>query len=262
MRQLLLRSVAATTPHGIALPAALGALLAFAAPAVAASQELPTPATLMEKHNTAAGTRAALDKHTSIRMVASMTMPAMGIDATMEVLRAKPNKFIQKMTIPQVGDIVTGFDGAVAWVVNPMAGAQLIKGAQLASIKSNADFFSNLQDSANYTKAETVGLADFEGRKCYKVRLTRDGQEGFEYFDAGSGLLAGFSGAVQSSEGSVEATTVFSKWGDFDGIKFPTQIEQRTPAGPANITFTTVEFDKVDPSAFDLPASVKALVKP
>ncbi|MEA3245291.1 MAG: hypothetical protein U9Q74_03950 [Gemmatimonadota bacterium] len=242
--------------------AAVVALFAILARAVAAAQALPDPKALMEKHNTAAGTRAALDKHTSIEMTATMSMPAMGMEASMEVLRGKPNKFVQKMVIGPVGEIITGFDGTVAWTTNPMMGAQLIQGDQLASIKSNADFFSNMQDPANYSKAETVELTDFEGRKCYKVRLTREGRDGFEYFDAQTGLLAGFSGTVQSSQGPIETTTVFTEWGEVGGIKFPMKLEQRTPNGPATITFTKIEFDKVDPSAFNLPDAVKALVKP
>lgn len=241
--------------------AAFVLLVAFA-PSALAAQALPDPKTLMEKHNAAAGTREALDKHSSIRMTAVMSMPSMGVEATMEVFRAKPNKFVQKMIIAPVGEIVTGFDGTVAWSTNPVAGAQLIQGDQLATIKSNADFFSNMQDPANYTRAETVELADFEGRKCYKVRLTREGREGFEFFDAETGLLAGFSGTVQSGQGPVETTTVFTSWGDVDGIKFPRKLEQRTPNGPATITFTDIEFDKVESSAFDLPPAVKALVKP
>ncbi len=247
---------------GAAAAALTAALLVAVTPAASVAQALPDPKTLMEAHNTAAGTRAALDKHTSIQMAATMSMPAMGMEASMEVLRAKPNKFVQKMVIGQIGEVLTGFDGTVAWTTNPMMGAQLIQGEQLASIKSNADFFSNMQDPSNYSKAETVELTDFEGRKCYKVRLTRDGRDGFEYFDAQTGLLAGFSGTVQSSQGPIEATTVFTEWGDFGGIKFPKKIEQRTPSGPATITFTKIEFDKVDASAFDLPAAVKALIKP
>lgn len=247
---------------GAAIAALIVALFVVLPPAVAAAQALPDPKTLMERHNTAAGTRAALDKHTSIRMTATMSMPSMGMNATMEVLRAKPDKFVQKMVIGSMGEVVTGFDGTVGWTTNPMTGAQLIQGAQLASIKSNADFFSNLQDPSNYSKAETVELTDFEGRKCYKVRLTREGRDGFEYFDAQTGLLAGFSGTVASSQGPIETTTVFAEWGDVDGIKFPMKLEQRTPNGPATITFTKIEFDKVDPSAFTLPDAVKALIKP
>jgi choline dehydrogenase-like flavoprotein len=238
------------------------AALVALTPVVVSAQGLPDPKALMEKHNAAAGGRDAMDKHTSLKLTATMSIAAMGMDAQMEVYRAKPNKFVQKVVLGPMGEVVTGFDGTRGWSVNPMAGAQLIDGDAAKTLKAQADFFSNLQDAANYTDAQTLELTDFEGNKCYKVRLLRDGREGFEYFNAATGLLAGFSGSVDTPQGKVETTTVISDWIDAAGIKFPKSVEQRTPNGPAKITFTAVEFDKVDPATFDMPAAVKAMVKP
>ncbi len=231
-------------------------------PVLAVAQSLPAPKELMDKHNAAAGGRAALDRHTSVHMTASMTMAAMGMQASMDVYKAKPNRFFQKVTLPQLGDILQGYDGTVGWTMNPMTGAQLLDGALADGMKSNADFFGSLQDDANYSKAETVELADFEGKSCYKVRLVRDGREGFEYFDKATGLIAGVSGSTQTAQGPIESTTIMREWMEVDGVKFPKVIEQRTANGTATITFSAVEFDKVDPAVFDLPAPVKALVKP
>lgn len=236
--------------------------LATLVPALAIAQSLPTPKELMEKHNAAAGGRAALEKHSSIHMIATMNMAAMGMQAAMEVYKAKPNKFVQKITIPQMGDVMQGFDGKVAWASNPMGGAQLLDGALADNMKSNADFLSSLQYDSVYTKAETVELTDFEGRKCYKVHLVREGRDGFEYFDQATGLIAGVSGTTVTPQGNIESTTVMHEWMDVDGVKFPKVVEQRTPNGPATITFSAIEFDKVDPAVFELPAAVKALVKP
>ncbi|GDX86675.1 hypothetical protein LBMAG44_05880 [Gemmatimonadota bacterium] len=239
------------------------AVLAFhAALAQAEAQALPEAKSLMEKHNAAVGGRAALDKYSSMRLTATMSVAAMGMEASMEVFRAKPNKYVQKIVLPQIGEILQGYDGTVAWTTNPMAGAQLITGEALEAAKSNGDFFANLQDPANYTKAETIELSDFEGRKCYKVKVARGTRDGFEYFDAGTGLLAGISGAQATPQGPIEATTVFVEYGDFGGLRLPKKIEQRGGPAGATITFTAVEFDKVDAATFDLPAAVKALVKP
>ena len=216
----------------------------------------------MEKHNAAIGGRAMFDRHSSIRMTATMSIAAMGVEASMEVFRAKPNKYLQKVTIAPVGEISEGFDGKVAWALNPMAGAQLVEGEQLTAVKSNADFFANLQDAAAYTNLQTIELGDFEGRKCYKVKLSRDGRDGFEYFDATTGLLAGHAGTQPGPQGAVEVTTVFVEYVDVDGIKLPKRIERRGGPASATIIFTSFEFDKVDPKVFDLPAAVQALVKP
>lgn len=231
-------------------------------PALAVAQSLPTPKELMDRHNAAAGGRAALDKHSSVHMTATMDMAAMGMQASMEVFKQKPNKFVQKITIAQMGDIMQGYDGTVAWTLNPMAGAQVLDGTVAEAMKSNADFFGSLQNDSIYSKAETLELTDFEGKKCYKVHLVRDGRDGFEYFDQATGLIAGVSGSTQTAQGPIESTTVMQEWMDVDGIKFPKVLEQRTPNGPATIRFSAIEFDHVDPATFDLPEAVKALVKP
>lgn len=239
------------------------AALAFGAVARAGAQALPEPKVLMDKHNAAIGGRAAIDKHTSVHFTATMSLDGMGgAVASMDLYRSKPNKLVQKINIPQLGDVLQGYDGTVAWTTNPMAGAQLIQGDAASSVKNNADFFANLQDPSNYSSARTVGIADWEGRKCYKVQLVRDGREGFEYFDAETGLLAGISGSTPTPQGNIEVTTVLAEYAEWGGLRLPKKIVQKGGQGGATITFTSAEFDNVDAAMFDLPPAVKALVKP
>ena len=235
---------------------------ALIAPAILGAQALPDAKSLMAKHNAAIGGRAALDKYSTVHLTAIATIAAMGMDASMELYRSKPNKLVQKVVLGPVGEILTGFDGTVGWSTNPMQGAQLLTGEALASLKNQADFFANLQDPTVYTTAQTVDLTDFEGKKCYKVKVAREGRDGFEYFDLTTGLLAGFTGTLSTPQGPIESTTVFVEYGEWGGLKLPKKIEQR--GGPAGtvITFSAVEFDKVDSAIFDLPAAVKALIKP
>ncbi len=237
--------------------------LALIAPmALPAQTALPDAKSLMEKHNAAIGGRAAIDKYSTMHMTATATIAAMGMDASMEIFRAKPNKLVQKVVLGAVGEILTGFDGKVGWSTNPMQGAQLLDGEALAALKNQSDFFANLQDPAVYGKAQTVALTDFEGVKCYQVKVVREGRDGMEYFDAATGLLKGFAGTQVTAQGPIETTTIFHEYADWSGVKLPKKIEQR--GGPAGtvITFSAIEFDKVAAAVFELPAAVKALVKP
>lgn len=142
-----------------------------------------------------------------------------------------------------------------------MGGAQVLEGEALESAKTNADFFANFQDPSNFTSSETSEITDFEGKKCYKVNVAHGERLGAEYFDVETGLLAGFSGKQAGPQG-VETTTIFAEYADFGGVKLPKRVEQRTPQGDVTIVITAVEFDKVDPAVFALPAEVKALIKP
>ncbi len=242
--------------------AIIAALLVPSIAAVASAQALPDAKSLMEKHNAAVGGRAALDRHASMKMTGKMEIVGPGITADVEVFRAKPNKILQRITIAQMGEVLSGFDGKTAWGVNPGAPPQIVEGEALESAKANADFYANFQDFNAYTKVETAELTDWEGKKCYKVKVTRGVREGVEYFDVATGLLAGFVGITPTSQGPIENTTIFVEYADFGGLKFPKRIEQRTPQFNSVITFASVEYGNVDPATFDLPAAVKALVKP
>jgi hypothetical protein len=220
---------------------------------------LPDAKTLMEKHNSAAGGRAALDRHSSMKLTATVNLSQ--LNATVEIYRAKPDKFFSKTNLGDMGQVLEGYDGKVGWNSNPM-GAQLAQGEMLDIMKSNADFFASFEDPTRYTKAETIALSDFDGRKCYQVRLSRGTRNATEYFDATTGLRAGLVVENPTPQGPMQSTTIFAEYGDYDGVKMPKRIESRNAGGVATITFTAVEYDKVDPAVFELPANVKALIKP
>src|SRR5262245_43190527 len=107
----------------------------------------------MEKHNAAAGGRAALDKYTSMKLSASIVAGPM--NATVVMFRAKPNKYQRITNISGMGEVIEGFDGKNGWTVNP-GGAQLLTGSALEDIKRDADFYSNFEDPTRYSKMATI----------------------------------------------------------------------------------------------------------
>jgi hypothetical protein len=243
----------------LCLPALAVALLVVA-PHFARAQELPSAKSLMDKHDAAIGGRGALDKHTSFHQAGSLSLG--GMEATIDIYRAKPSLFLQKLVVGAMGEVLQGYDGKTAWVMQ--AGQPLVlDSAQTQQFKYNSDFFGNFHDMARYKSAETVELADFDGRKCYKVKLVRvTGGEGFEFFDAATGLGAGIIATVDTPMGKVEQTSVFGDYKDYGGMKFPTRITQKGAMGEVTISIKTTEFDGVDPATFALPDAVKALAKP
>ena len=243
--------------------AALGLLLLAAPPRSAAAQTLPGARDLMEKNDAAIGGRAALAKHTSFHQVGSMTVATAGIQAQIELFKLKPTKYLQKIVLGAIGEVTQGYDGKTAWTIQPGQAAAVLDSASAETFKSLADFFGNFHDQAKYKSIETVGIVDFEGGKCYKVKIVKlTGSEGFEYFDVATGLIAGVQAAIDTPMGKIDQTSVFSDYRDFGGLKMPTKIQQKNGQFDATISFTTIEFDNVDPAVFELPASLKATVKP
>jgi len=237
--------------------------LASLLPAIGSAQALPDGKALVAKHVAAVGGRDVMDKHTSLHITGTFSLAAMGIDGPVNVYRAKPNLFLQQITIGSFGEAVSGFDGTTAWAIQPMQGASVLSGDAAAQTKQQADFFSDFPDVAKYTSVETVAAEDFEGRKCYKVKLVKADGESFQYFDAETGLAAGMIRTIENPQmGKMDVTVVMSDYKDQGGLRMPSKITQKTPQGDVVLTFATYEWDKVDAKVFELPDAVKSMVKP
>ena len=60
-----------------------------------------------------------------------MSLPAAGLSGKLEAFHAKPDKFVQRMSLPGIGDMEEGFDGTVGWSLSPLTGPTLLDGKQL-----------------------------------------------------------------------------------------------------------------------------------
>ncbi|CAN5833203.1 hypothetical protein BH18ACI5_BH18ACI5_12940 [soil metagenome] len=74
-------------------------------------------------------------------------------------------------------------------------------------------------------------------------------------------LNAGSIVSRKSPMGTVTATSTITEYKKFGDILQPTVLKQSTTGVEIVTTFATVEYDKVAPATFDLPAAIKALVK-
>ncbi len=241
------------------------ALASLVVPAIGFAQALPDGKALVAKHIAAIGGREALDKHTSLHQTGTFSMAAMGIDGPIHVYRAKPARFLQQITLGSFGEMTQGFDGTTAWAIQPMQGPMIMSGDQATQFRQQADFYADFPDVSKYSSIETVAAEDFEGHKCYKVKLVKaDGTgDAMQYFDAETGLAAGVVRTIENPQmGKMDVTVVFSDYKDQGGFKMPSKVTQKTPQGDVVLTFTAYEWDKVESKMFDLPEAVKGMVKP
>jgi hypothetical protein len=109
---------------------------------------------------------------------------------------------------------------------------------------------------------KTVDKAPFDGRLCYKVSLVRkDGGEDFDFYEVESGLKAGSLATRETSMGAITATQVVSDYKKFGDVLQPSVVKQSAMGVQQVLTFTLIEYDKVDRSVFTLPPDIKTLVK-
>jgi hypothetical protein len=238
-----------------------------APPAPAAQQkpataDLPPAQSIIDRHIEAVGGREAIKSHDSVAVRGSMSVPANGMTGSIELFAARPNKRITKMTLAGIGEISEGFDGTVAWSSSPMTGPMLAAGDELKEKALDADFDGMLGIASKYDAIKTIEKTTFEGRTVYKIALTRKGGgDDFEFYDIETGLKAGGIVERKSPMGTVTATSVVSDYKRFGDILQPTVVKQTAMGAQIVTTITSIEYDKVDPAVFELPAQIKALVK-
>lgn len=239
--------------------------IATLTPVAVHAQAQPAAADIIAKYVTAIGGKTELMKITSIKRLATMEVPAVGISAAMEVYSAAPNKIATKSTIPGVGEMQQGYNGSVGWDVNPMQGPRLLADKELAVMADNADFYSSMLYSADkFTSLETVGDTTIGGEKAYKVKMVpkATGNTSYTYFSAVSGLAIANSGSQESQMGVIQVFSTMSDYKQFGPVKIATKMESNI--GPQKIIMTVQDIiiNGAPESAFEIPEKVKPLIKP
>lgn len=227
------------------------------------AEALPPAQSIIDRHIEAVGGREAVKSHNSVNIKGSISIPANGMTGSIEVFAARPNKTLATTMLAGIGEVKEGFDGKVAWSISPMTGAMLSTGDELAQKALDADFDGSLGIASKYDAIKTVEKTTFEGRPVYKIALTRKigGGDDIEFYDSETGLKAG--GIVQRKNpmGTLTVTSIVSEYKKFGNLLQPTVMKQRTQGVEIITTFTSFEYDKVDPAVFELPTEIKALVK-
>ena len=231
------------------------------APTATASAELPDARTIVDRHIKAIGGRAAILAHKSMHASGTLSVPSSGLSGPVDVYGAAPARALVKASIQGIGEITDGYDGTQAWTINPMMGPSLKTGKELEQTKLDADFYSELRDPKTYTLT-TIEKTLFDGRDCYKIKVTRpDGSEDFDFYDVATGLRAGSINTRETQMGTMTVTNTESGYKPFGKLTQATVLVQKIMGIEQRITIESVEYDKVDPSMFEPPAVIKALIK-
>lgn len=247
-----LRSLRAIAGAALFVPAAL---------AGAQGTSLPSADALVAKHVAAIGGEEAVRSHSSVRMTGTFEMAAAGLTGELTVVSAAPNRNALTITIPGVGEVRSGYDGVGAWEFNPMTGARLVEGKELARLREEADFYGGtLRNQKDIVGRETVERTTLGGVPCYRVKVTwRSGRESHECYAVDGGLLVGIQSVYEGPMGNMETTQLVSDYETFGGVKHPTVLRQQMMGAEQVITVTNVEYDQVPDDAFTPPPAIQTL---
>ncbi len=204
--------------------------------------KMPTVQEVLAKYVQAIGGRAANEKIKSRMMKGSAEIPAAGIKGTFEYYTAAPGKSLNKIMLAGIGEIIEGFDGTIAWSVNPIQGNRDKQGEELAQTKLTYNFYREINLDKLYPKMELKGTEKLGDKDVYVIVGTPENlpSETF-YFDAKSGLLLRQDITVISPEGKIPTKTFFEDVREVDGVKIPFKIRSVLPQFEIIATTTEVK---------------------
>jgi len=228
---------------------------------------LPSAKEVVARYDKALGGEAAIRRHSSSTMRG--TIETQGATLSFAYYAAAPYQRVEKTALPNnQGELRTGFDGNLAWALDPRSGPAIDTGDNRESDKRDADFYYPLDELTWFKSMETVGIEEFEGRRCYRLNgINNWGLVNNHLYDVETGLLTAYE--FESNAGGAPALThlIFSDYRPVDGVLFP--MKQTVKIKPKGVgdwkifltqTYTSVTFNDVDPAVFAPPQSVRDYV--
>ncbi len=238
----------------------VGALLAHAAGAPA-QEALPPAAELIDRYVAEVGGRDAILARDNSRATGRFEMPAAGIQGTM-IVQSASGRTLTEIEIPGIGRIRSGYDGEVAWSIDPNLGTRVLEGRESESMRENANPLSAVRDVSLFSVRETVELTEMGGEACYRVRLVwNSGRETFDCYSVDTGLLVGQVSTQESPMGAIETVSLLSDYQEAGGLLMPRRMEQRAFGQVQLVVIDTLEYGVVSPDAFELPDAIRTLLQ-
>jgi hypothetical protein len=239
---------------------ALAATAAFLLPSPVQAQDLPDADALIAAYVEAIG---GADRFRGLSSVTrgTLSIPAAGIGGRFEMVQRYPDQMRLDVDLPGLGEILSGFNGEVGWSVNPMMGAQLMEGAELAQMQEQSGILASLRDPSVVPGRETVEQAEFEGEACWRVRLTWvSGRESFDCYSVETGLLVASESVQATAMGEMPSVSIYRDYRDVDGRVTPMRMIQRVAGQEQVMVIEEVEYGEVEEARVAPPAAIQALI--
>ncbi|HUV36570.1 MAG TPA: hypothetical protein VMX58_06495 [Patescibacteria group bacterium] len=245
---------------------ALALLCAGFAPSatlLAAGEDLPAAAEIIDRYVAATGGREAYGKIQNRVTTATIDIPMQGITMDMTIYSARPDNFYSVMKSAMLGTIERGFDGEVAWENSLMSGPQIKKGTERGDIKRDAVFDKYINWRELYKEVACTGIDTLDGGPAYKVLMTpNEGNEQTIFFDKESGLIVRIESVVETPMGTVPFVTTLNDYRDVGGVLIAHKMMVTIMGQNRLITAEKVEYNVELPAGlFDLPAEIRELVE-
>ena len=217
---------------------------------------------LLKRHVRAVGGEDVIRAIEFITIRGSVEIGGAAFIGSVESMRSEPPRLLTRLELGPLGKVVQGYDGQIAWSINPNGDAVVLEGPEATSMIRTADVHADLRYEEIYPTIEFTGEVTFEGEPAFAVRLIdHNGVETTEYYSQNSGLRMGVSGTRESGAGVVPYTRVFTDYAEHERFMVPMTAVERVGAQVITVRLKQISFDRLDPSIFEAPEPVRTLLE-
>ena len=226
------------------------------------AQKLPTAREIVDRFVKASGGAEAFQSIKSMHTKGTFSIVGQSLSGTLDMMAARPNKLLMRVSIPAIGTVEEGFDGKVGWSLDPLQGPSLVIERQLSERADEAWFDAELHKNDYIKEMTVVGRESMDGRDVYRLRVvTLRGNEQFELYDVDNGLQVAVEASRDTPLGIVPSVVLMKEYQKYGSLLMPAKVVQRVLGQEHVFSFTSYEFDSAPANTFDLPPAIKALIK-
>lgn len=240
---------------------ALALAMIAALPLAVRGQDLPPAQEIIDRYVEAIGGRAAASAAIATQASGSFEVPGMGLTGNLVTVNAPDGAMVMKVTVPGMGEILSGYTGEVGWSMDPVTGARLLEGAELTSMEEQADPRYRVRDAALFQSVSTVGENTYEEQDCWVVQYTwLSGRTTNECYSKDSGLMVASITTQESPMGEVEVVSLMQEYQQYGELLYPTVLRQQMMGQEQVMRLTEVLVGDVDLSLLAPPAPIQTLI--
>lgn len=219
---------------------------------ITSSSSLPTVDELLKRHVEAMGGAAAINRVTSRVITGTVDVAGISRGGSFETYALAPNKMLTVIQAHPMGTIKIGFNGKNGWYLTSGA-VRGLKGAELATLQREADFYSPVRIKTNFAKVTLPGMSKIGYRDVYVLDLQPlSGPAERLYLDAQTYLPVRIN-TVRTVGRVPEPVEIYlDDWRDFEGVKYPFSTSQNSPSVKLGLTVKEIRHNvTVDPRLFE-----------
>jgi tetratricopeptide (TPR) repeat protein len=220
---------------------------------VASSGSLPSVDEVLRRFIEAIGGETAINATNSRMTKGTLDVAGVSRGGSFELYAVAPNKALMVMQAHPLGTVKLGFDGHTGWTINA-TGKRLLKGAELAKLQRDSEFYEWLRMKTVFAKVTLPGMSKIGFRDVYVLDMQpATGAVERMYLDAQTYLPVRINSVRVNGTVPEPVETYLDDWQEVDGIKYPFTVSERFPK--LTLTFTVKEIKHnvpLDASLFEM----------